>query len=62
MAKIKVTLEVYEEEIKAEAGTDNLSDAISQELGWLHDSGMFVESWEFVDEHHEQDSTSAAIP
>lgn len=48
MAKIKVIIEVYEEEIKAETGMDNLSDAISQELGWLHDSGMFAENWEFV--------------
>lgn len=53
MAKIKAIIEVFEEEIRAETGIDDLSDAIRQELGWLHDSGMFVESWEFASEHHE---------
>ncbi len=48
MAKISVVIEVFEEEIKAESGIDDLSDAIRQELGWLRDSGMIVESWEFV--------------
>lgn len=48
MAKIKVIIEVYEDAIKAETGIDDLPDAIRQELGWLHDSGMVVENWEFT--------------
>ena len=57
MAKIKAIIEVCEEEIKAETGISDLSDAIRQELGWLHDSGMFVEIWEFVNEHHGQNTS-----
>lgn len=49
MAKIMVIFEIYEEEIKAEAEQDDLSVAIEQELGWLHDSGMTVETWDYMD-------------
>ncbi len=48
MAKIKVIIDVNEEAIKAESDLEDLDDAIRQELGWLHDSGMTVESWEYV--------------
>lgn len=48
MAKISVVIDVLEDEIKAESGIEELSDAIRQELGWLRDSGMIVESWEFI--------------
>jgi len=46
--KIRVTLDVNEETIKEVSGTDSLNDAVSGELGWLHDSGMFVENWEEI--------------
>lgn len=50
MVKIKAIIQVHEDEIKAESGLENLDDAIRQELGWLHDSGMVVESWERVNQ------------
>lgn len=49
MAKIKVIIDVYEEDIRAESGLDCLDEAIDSELNWLHDSGMAVESWEYLD-------------
>lgn len=49
MAKIQVTIDVYEETILEESGLDNLDEAIDQELHWLHDSGMAVESWDYLD-------------
>lgn len=49
MKKIHVTLDVDENVVLAESGQECLSDAVSQELGWLHDSGMFVESWSFAE-------------
>lgn len=49
MVRITATIEVFEDEIRAESGIEDLSDAIRQELGWLHDSGMVVENWEFVE-------------
>lgn len=49
MAKIKVILDVYEDDIKAESGLDCLDEAIDSELGWLRDSGMSVESWDYLD-------------
>ncbi len=49
MAKIKATLWVDEEAVKEAAETDSLADAISGEFGWLHDSGMEVDDWEFID-------------
>ncbi len=49
MAKIMAIIEVYENEIKAKSGQEELSDAITQELGWLHDSGMAVETWDYID-------------
>lgn len=48
MAKITVVIDVLEDEIKAKSGIEELSDVIRQELGWLRDSGMIVESWEFI--------------
>lgn len=48
MVRITATIEVFEDEIRAESGIEDLSDAIRQELGWLHDSGMIVESWEYI--------------
>lgn len=59
MRKIRVELEVYEDILLKETentGTDNLEEAINQELGWLNDSGMFVSSWSFISEEGEEDS------
>lgn len=53
MKKICVVFEVNEETLMSEVdgtGVESLSEAISQELGWVADSGLFVESWEFVEE------------
>ena len=47
MKRVYVTLIVDENAIKESSGLENLDEAISQELGWLHDSGMFVEGWSF---------------
>ena len=45
--KINVTLTIDEDAIRAESQQENLQDAINQELGWLYDSGMFVDHWSF---------------
>ncbi len=47
MKRIYVSLVVDEEAIKEASGLESLDEAIAQELGWLHDSGMFVEGWNF---------------
>ncbi len=49
MTRIQVIIDVYEETILEESGLDNLGEAIDQELHWLHDSGMAVESWDYLD-------------
>lgn len=48
--KIKVIMEVDVDIITKEAETNNLEDAISGELNWLHDSGMTIEAWDFIEE------------
>ena len=50
MKRITVTLNIDEAALKAESSLDNLEEAINRELGWLHDSGMFVEAWSFTDQ------------
>ena len=45
----QVIIDVYEETIREESGLDNLNEAIDQELNWLHDSGMAVEAWDYLD-------------
>lgn len=49
MRQITVTLNVFEDIILEESCCETLGDAISQELGWLRDSGMVVEKWEYTD-------------
>ena len=49
MKRIEVVLNVDEEIILNESGQESLEDAIAQELGWLHDSGLSVESWSFAE-------------
>lgn len=50
MKQITVTLNIDESALQAESSLDNLEEAINQELGWLHDSGMYVEAWSFTDQ------------
>ena len=53
LRKIQVVFEVNEDILLNEVngtGVESLSEAISQELGWVADSGIFVESWKFIDE------------
>ena len=55
MAKIQVVFEVNEDILLNEVndlGVESLSEAISQELGWVADSGIFVESWEFIEKQN----------
>lgn len=47
MPKITVTFDVDVEMIKDASGRDDLEDAISRELGWVLESGLSVESWQF---------------
>lgn len=51
MAKIKVIVDVDENVVKRDIGTDSLQDAIDAELGLLNDygQGIAVESWDFAD-------------
>lgn len=49
MKRIVVTLEVNEEKLTQAAGKQSrFSDAVSGELGWLNDSGMYCVSWEEI--------------
>lgn len=50
MAKINVVLEVDDVLVKKESDQYALEDAISRELGWLANSGLYVESWKFREE------------
>jgi len=47
MEKIYVTFMVDKETLLKESGQSSLEEAISQEMGWLHDSGIFLDSWSF---------------
>ena len=49
MTRIQVTIEVYEDEIKAESGLESLDEAIDCELNSLHDRGMGVDTWDYMD-------------
>lgn len=44
MARVTVVLDVDETIIKDVSGHESLEAAVAQELGWLHDSGMLVDS------------------
>lgn len=59
--QIVVTLNLDEESLLNEAGMERLDDAISQELGWLHDSGMFVEGWSYVEPEMEKGDVRAQV-
>ncbi len=49
MKKVNVILNVDEDVIKSASGLNSLDEAITQELGWLQDSGILVEKWYFED-------------
>lgn len=53
--QIQVTLHMDEETLLQESGQSHLEDAISQELGWLHDSGLLVDNWSFVNQGEEKE-------
>lgn len=59
--KIKVTLNVNEDIVKSVASNDDLHEAVSGELGWLHDSGMFVENWEEIKESDPEPSKPKTV-
>lgn len=47
MRKIKVLLSVDEEALMNQADyAHSFEDAVDGELGWIKDSGMYVEQWE----------------
>lgn len=47
--KIHVVLSINKETLAEHMADEaSLGDAISQELKWLHDSGMYVDSWSFA--------------
>ena len=49
MSRIQVTINIDDTLIKEESQQSTLEDAITQELGWLRDSGMFIEDWHFTE-------------
>lgn len=51
MVTITATFDVSVEDILRESATDDLSDAIRGELGWVHDSGIFLKDWDYLPEH-----------
>ncbi len=48
MKKVYVTLNIDEEVLLQESGQPSLEDAVSQELGWLRDSGMILDDFSFA--------------
>lgn len=50
MDKIKVIIEIDEDEVKKDADVDDLADAIDVELGVFnhYGRGIAVESWDYV--------------
>ena len=50
MMKYILTVNVDEAKVIKMSGCDNLEDAISQEAGWMAQSGIFLESYERIDE------------
>lgn len=52
MKQITVTINIDEDVIRNETkdtGATTLDEAISQELEWLHDSGMYIEAWSYTE-------------
>lgn len=58
MKEIEATFRVFEEVLMAESERDSFEDAVNQEFGWLHDSGMDCKSWEEI-QPLDEDSTDA---
>lgn len=57
MKRILVELEVFEEALMAASESENFEDAVNQELGWLHDSGMICTGWKEVPLHEKPTPT-----
>ena len=53
MKRILAEIEVFEETLMEESGGATFEDAVNQELGWLHDSGMICTSWKEVPLHED---------
>ena len=51
MVTITATFEVSKEIVLRESSAESLEDAISGELGWVHDSGIFLKDWHYTPEH-----------
>ena len=51
MVTITATFTVSKKDVLRESCAESLEDAISGELGWVHDSGIFLKDWSFVPEH-----------
>ena len=50
--KIRATFTVDPKLVREESGQENIRDAISQELNWTHDSGIFVDGYEILPERY----------
>lgn len=48
--KIKVIMTVDTDVVKEVADTESLSEAITSELGWVHNSGIAVKEWDFIED------------
>lgn len=61
MVTITATFEVSKETVLRKSSAESLEDAISGELGWVHDSGIFLKSWNFEPEHEHPNGDSDGI-
>ena len=59
--KIQVTFDIHEDTLLKESEQETLKDAIDQELGWLHDSGMYAESWEVLSPEQQKNAPLSTI-
>lgn len=60
--KINVILDVDEKIVLEESGQPTLTEAIGQELGWLRDSGMFVDRWSYLEQEKERGTPAEDPP
>lgn len=51
MVAITATFDVSVDDILRESEAEALEDAIRGELGWVHDSGMFLRDWDYLHEN-----------
>ena len=50
MPKFAIIVSVDEDTVKRVSEQNDLIDAVTQEAGWMHDSGIFVDSIEMIEE------------